>query len=700
MTATFGKLEHETLTLEPGLNILQAHNEWGKSTWCAFLMAMLYGLDTRVKSTKTTLADKERYAPWSGSPMSGSMDICWKGRDITIQRSTRGRTPMGEFRAFETATGMVVPELTASNCGQLLLGVEQSVFRRAGFIRFSDLPVTADDALRRRLNALVTTGDESGEGDRLESSLRELKNKCRYNRTGLIPQAEQERAVLENKLEEWLGLEKQVQKLQIRLREVDDWLKQLENHRNALQFTAAREDEQRIAQAQASCEAAKQKQAELEKLCAKLPGQDQAERRIRQLREYQEHWHCVQMEQDLLPAKPECPRSPAPFENMELSRAREMVAGDCWAYGQLQRKKPWLLPVVGAAVCLIPGIYMAVKGQYFYMAAAAAASLMLLVVALIVGKRRSDAMAELETRYGSCHPEQWRAALDAYDAQCRTYNQQMAEYRSSRGDLDERLEALKTLRQSLCGAQSPEKVLELWQQVQSRWEEYHTARRDAQRAQKHLEDLRSMAKTVCRPSMVDTLAYTENETARLISDALTQQQKIQNRLGQHQGQMEALGSRSVLENQLAAVNARLKKLEDTYGALELAQQTLMEAKRELQRRFAPRITKSAQELMAAMTGGRYSRLLMDEDFGICAGTGQEDVLHGTLWRSDGTVDQLYLALRLAVAQELTPDAPLVLDDALVRFDDERLKAAVEILKAMAQQKQVILFTCHGREKRV
>ena len=41
MTATFGKLENATLTFEPGLNVLQGSNEWGKSTWCAFLTAML-----------------------------------------------------------------------------------------------------------------------------------------------------------------------------------------------------------------------------------------------------------------------------------------------------------------------------------------------------------------------------------------------------------------------------------------------------------------------------------------------------------------------------------------------------------------------------------------------------------------------------------------------------------------------------------
>ena len=50
MTATFGKLEGETLDLNQSLNVLCAPNEWGKSTWCAFLTAMLYGIDTRERS--------------------------------------------------------------------------------------------------------------------------------------------------------------------------------------------------------------------------------------------------------------------------------------------------------------------------------------------------------------------------------------------------------------------------------------------------------------------------------------------------------------------------------------------------------------------------------------------------------------------------------------------------------------------------
>ena len=88
---------------------------------------------------------------------------------------------------------------------------------------------------------------------------------------------------------------------------------------------------------------------------------------------------------------------------------------------------------------------------------------------------------------------------------------------------------------------------------------------------------------------------------------------------------------------------------------------------------------------------------LTKELHLHAGAQGENTLRPALWRSEGTVDQLYLALRLAVSGELTPHAPLVLDDALVRFDDTRLALAMDILKEESGQKQVIVFTCQGRE---
>ena len=126
MTASFGGLEGARLELGPGLNVIQAPNEGGKSTWAGFLKAMLYGIDTRDRDRKGYLADKNRYQPWSGAPMEGELVLTWHGRDITLRRGRQGNSPFGAFSAVYTGTEEPVPGLTGDTCGQLLLGVGPS----------------------------------------------------------------------------------------------------------------------------------------------------------------------------------------------------------------------------------------------------------------------------------------------------------------------------------------------------------------------------------------------------------------------------------------------------------------------------------------------------------------------------------------------------------------------------------------------
>ena len=118
MTATFGKLEGATLTLSPGLNILTAPNECGKSTWAAFLTAMLYGIDTRERDKAGHLAQKTKYQPWSGAAMAGELRLEWQGQRITLRRFANRSGPFGGFEAVYTATGDPVPFLTATNVGR------------------------------------------------------------------------------------------------------------------------------------------------------------------------------------------------------------------------------------------------------------------------------------------------------------------------------------------------------------------------------------------------------------------------------------------------------------------------------------------------------------------------------------------------------------------------------------------------------
>lgn len=705
MQATFGKLENQVLELQSGLHIIEAPNEWGKSTWCAFLVAMFYGIDTKARTTQTMLAEKEKYAPWSGSPMAGRIDLNWNGRDITIERSSKGRIPFGVFSAYETNTGLKVEELTAANCGQILLGVERSVFTRAGFVRLADLPVTQDEALRRRLNALVTTGDESGTADVLQAKLKDMKNRCRYNKSGLLPEAEAELAALEQRIRNLSELKEQEKTAAEQLAQTETFLNQLLNHLAALRFEAAKADDARIREAQSVYEDLTERMTVVEAKCAALPSREMAEEKLRSANELQQQWLSVQMEDRMLPDAPQPPEPVAAFDGIPLDLLQRQVGDDCRRYKRLKteldRKPvlPWLLGALGLAgiiVCLVLNVWAG--------AAVSAVVLVAGLLLLITDRNKKNILTreqlQLTDRYHNIEPERWQAAAEIYAEKKRVYEKQLQSYRDARGDLDQRSKRIGQELQTLTLGSSVEVFAGQWQQVLALWNEYEDIRRDQQQAKRHYDSIRQMARTAEPPAFADTLDMSEEQTLRLISDYRVRQRQLQDRLSKLQGTMSTFGDEQSLREQTGALRKRIGELEEYYSALTLAQQTLTEATEQLQRRFAPRITERARVLFGAMTDGRYDRLNLTRELTVNAGAEGETTLHSVQWRSEGTADQLYIALRLAVAEELTPDTPLVLDDALVRFDDRRLKNILALLREMAKQRQILLFTCQSREKAV
>ncbi len=694
MTATFGKLSHQTMTLEPGLNVIHAPNEWGKSTWCAFIVAMLYGIDTKERTTATALADKERYAPWSGEPMSGRIDIHWNGKNLTLERSSKGRVPFGEFRAYETESGLPVPELTAANCGQVLLGVEKSVFTKSGFVRLTDMPVVQDEALRRRLNALVTTGDESGTGDVLAQKLRDLRNKCRHNKTGLLPQAEAQRDELKRKLEQHTVLQSQLTRIHATQAELDGQLKALENHRQALEHAAARKGLDRLEQAKAAQLDAQNKYVQVNARCQMLPSEEFAAGQLQQLRSLQTQQAALDAE--ILPTAPHAPAVPEVFAGQSPADALCKATEDKAAFDRLNRSVSPVFLIL-AALFSAAGIGLLFVKWYLLIPG-------ILLGALMFGlhlkrkKQQTLRREEIVACYGTLNPEQWISTAQKYSDDTKAYSQETAAVKAVSDVLENRRQILHNNIYTLTQGLSLEECVRKWENVVAEHKSLAAAKQAMEQADHRVSDLTAAIKAVDAPSSPDELTLSAEETARAIQTTAAELHRLQLQAGQCMGQKETLGAETALTQQLSAIESRIQRLEDTYSALTVAMETLTDATNALQRRFAPRIASRAQTLFRKLTGGRYDRLQLTQDLSVNAAAEGEDGLQSARWRSDGTVDQLYLALRLAVAVELTPEAPLVLDDALVRFDDTRLAVAMDILKEEAASKQVILFTCQKREQ--
>ncbi len=147
--------------------------------------------------------------------------------------------------------------------------------------------------------------------------------------------------------------------------------------------------------------------------------------------------------------------------------------------------------------------------------------------------------------------------------------------------------------------------------------------------------------------------------------------------------------------------ARARPLFDKYVRLRVASRILEREIESYSRAHQGPVLARAAELFERLTEGSFQGLSValgdgDRPELVCV-RGREEV--GVEALSDGTRDQLYLALRLATIErhaERAEAMPLVLDDVLVHFDDPRSRAALAALADVAPKVQVLLFTHHAR----
>ena len=377
MQGTFGTLDGEQLRLDTGLNIIYAPNESGKSTWCAFLRAMLYGIDTSQRARAGFVPDKQKYAPWSGKPMAGELELEQGGKCITIRRWTEApNAPLRGFSAVYTGTDIPVPGLTAADAGEQLTGVSAEVFARTAFIGQGGLVVTGTPELEKRISAIVTSGEEASSYTEADAQLRAWLRRRRSGQHGALPE------------------------LEGRITTVEEQLHRLE----------------RNAQEQAACAAElRQTDAELQTVTEQMNAARQRQRRAALSSMGEEKSNLRTLEQTLEQARRDAAARRTALEQThfgvqtpdeagetaERDAQRAEALADTAAHGG----KPyfWIAALVLSALCAVLG-YLVAQPLY-YAAIALAVLAVVLLVAANNGKKRAQqaaaALGELLRSYGA-----------------------------------------------------------------------------------------------------------------------------------------------------------------------------------------------------------------------------------------------------------------------------------------------------------
>ena len=167
--------------------------------------------------------------------------------------------------------------------------------------------------------------------------------------------------------------------------------------------------------------------------------------------------------------------------------------------------------------------------------------------------------------------------------------------------------------------------------------------------------------------------------------------------------MDGNGRAADLQVDIEELLADVRISAEEYIRLRLAREILSRAMERYREQNQDPVLSRAARLFSELTLGAFSGLRADHNeqghpvlVGIRAGTGQTVDVSGM---SDGTCDQLYLAVRLALLERSLSERepmPFIVDDILVLFDDERAAAALKVLLELSRKTQVIFFTHHAR----
>ena len=592
------------------------------------------------------------------------------------------------------------------------------MFERSAFIRQNNLSISQNADLERRIAALISSGQEDTSYTEAAEALKKQLNRRRHNKTGQLPALEAELAELDRQLAESESLARQLAQARGEVSSLSARAQALQGELDQWDRWEAARQRRVLSDAAAAAEAAEAKAAQVREQLQKdqIPENETIARlrgAIVNLETTRKAVDKARAERDeamkaLLRA--EAAVNESPFAGQTAEEARKSAAS-------VPDSAPWplseLLPSIflGAlalilSIISILGINDAFANAIFFGIPCAISALVIPIYKNHKWQKETSAFLK---KHGVSSAAELRMQAAAYAKLCEARDTAQANANAKSAAADTLYNTLTSNEQGILlevrrfapGAfdiPTADRLLRACAVRRKELAEAESAAREA-RLRCDLQAQQLPEADVPAEELPVPPRSREAVTADLeaVRAALAQARSGADRLT---GQLHGLTPPDQLRARQAELEDQRAGLEAEYSAIRLAMETLDQANTTLQNRFSPELGRRAAEIFAQLTGSRYSGVVLDRSFRLSAEPAGDPVFRDAALLSAGTLDQLYLAVRLAICDLVLPpekEVPIVLDDALANFDDDRCAAALEFLKAAAGNRQILLFTCHSRE---
>ena len=745
---SFGKLNGKRIAFVDGVNIIEGANESGKSTICAFIQFMFYGLPIKT-------SEKMRYISWNTSLASGSIIVKDKGiryrieREVVCSTNEEGKYVFREKCCiYDAETNMIC--FKGRSPGEVFFGVSSSVFESTAYIRQTANSQLETSSLGDEAENILFSGNErlnTGQAlAKLDSARVFLLHKNKKG--GKIFDLEEKRNLIDTRLKNAQTCETDIIALEgshrilteksvhvkNRIAEVQDELSEYDRYCVKKAYLFRKSEKEKLAQTQEQL-CAMRNPIEHENIAIAEPSyigmleQKQQELTLAASRhndakkELQESVNKINKMSEKLSifahfGAQDTAQRDTLVQNMENCQRKmgrcnliTLILGLCSVFSiilaLLFRNNPAfpdLLKYLSVTACLL----FATAATY------------------VVFMKKHDYAIEIENtckQFNCGGYEEFKELVKA-SAEDESY---MMFLRGIRDEKKQKLNMLSDELDNICtniiailqdanfriyenAPISLAKAIEKCRETQSALQalelraiEHHTNIENTENdLSKHSKEyLKEAYRAQYDERAME--AFDRPAKKQELDDLNEKSEAYTNRLHQIEVELSALRAVSTdptaIAEEIAVLDHEIEDLTHKWSAYMLAIETLNTASGKLREGISPKLAKNAGKLFSAMTEGKYESVGLDSDFALSFSDG--NMMRDAACLSAGTSDLAYICLRMALIELLYKRSipPFLFDESFARMDDARMEKVLTLIYKYSQRSyQSILFTCHTREK--
>ncbi len=703
----FGKFCDTDINLSDGLNIIEGKNEAGKSTLGAFIKFIFYGLDSKERS---------KYFPWDKSTAGGYIKLSHGGKDYTVRRDMvlLQKGVKEDVTITDDETGSAVFKDSAPN--EVFLGVNEKVFSSTVFVGQINGAYVDGAKLSDAVENILFSADEVTNTSKALKKIDEVRTSLLYKnkKGGLIYELGEKIASLEVKETECRRANESVFELEDKLRQAKQ--KKEENIKNTEELSAKLEEyeaysaierKQRTAELAEEAHQAKAKCDELEKSLSKdgfFPDSTYVSK-------------LYSLQNEINERRGELKGAEEEFKNAEgelssfLDEA-EIIDKINAEGGKSSVEQQLLTLKKQRKTLLIFGIICLVLIALFPLG----------IALLVMAKKKKKLIDEFPAKFGCNSEEELLEILDGIDerereitrlrmkienagTKCSDIRARIAKTERDIEDVTDRYRPVGQITDTSVSdaAEEAQAAINALANAHYEYEKKLFAAEALSRETQSISIDEMKSKIRGRLKLGEVEGFDPAEQKRRLTFLQKATESLNEKILSLEKEFSALCATvkdpASIADELSSLRPLYSEAVCEYKACILAYESLENASKSLRNGISPKLAKISGGFMEKLSGGKYTSLGIDEEYGITfTENGNPRPLSSF---SAGTGDLAYLCLRFALTDILYRDEkpPMIFDDTFARIDSERLTNILATLISMGKMKwlQPIVFTCHGRE---